>query len=312
MKTYLITGGAGFIGTHLCKKLLQEGNKVICVDNLITGKKRNLSNLLNNSNFKFLDQDVSKFINVKKDIDCILHFASTASPKDYSEYPIKTLKAGALGTHNCLGLAKKKNAEFILASSSEVYGDPQVHPQKEEYWGHVNPVGPRGCYDESKRFAESLTMAYHNTHGIKTKILRIFNTYGPLMRKNDGRVIPNFVTKALKNEPITIYGDGSQTRSFCYIKDLIKGIIQITKLEKDKIVVNLGNPNEITILSLAKMILELSDSKSSITYNELPIDDPKRRKPDITKAKKIINFNPSIPVEEGLRKTIEWFRKINI
>lgn len=309
MKSYIITGGAGFIGAHLCRRLLNEGHRVICIDNLITGKKKNIEKLFQNSNFKFLEQDVSEYINVEGDIDYVLHFASNASPKDYSKYPIKTLKAGALGTHNCLGLAKEKNAKFVLASSSEIYGDPEVHPQKESYWGHVNPIGPRGCYDESKRFAESLTMAYHNTHGIKIAILRIFNTYGPLMRKNDGRVIPSFINRALKNAPISIYGNGLQTRSFCYIDDLITGIIKIGNLGKEKVVINLGNPNEITILSLANTILKLTNSKSKIIYEDLPVDDPKKRKPDISKAKKLINYNTTISLKKGLQKTINWFEK---
>ncbi len=306
MKTFLVTGGAGFIGSHLCEKLLYKGHKVICMDNFITGSENNIAELKNNPNFKFILHDVSNYIAIDEDIDCVMHFASIASPKNYSKYPIKTLKAGALGTYNCLGLAKEKNADFVLASTSEVYGDPEIHPQKENYWGHVNPVGPRGCYDESKRFAESIVTAYHNTHNINTKIIRIFNTYGPKMHKSDGRVIPNFINQALFNKPLTVYGNGLQTRSFCYIDDLINGIIKLINY-KETTIVNLGNPNEINILELTEQILKITNSKSKIRYLELPKDEPKRRRPDITKAKKIINFKPKIALYEGLQKTIKWF-----
>ena len=307
MKKVLITGGAGFIGSHLCEKLLKGGYRVICMDNLITGKKENISHLLNNPDFKFIQHDVSKYINIEEDLDYILHFASPASPIDYQLYPIQTLKVGSLGTHNTLGLAKAKKAKYLLASTSEVYGDPLVNPQKEDYWGNVNCVGPRGVYDEAKRFAEAITLAYHRTHKIDTKIARIFNTFGERMRKDDGRAVPNFITQALNNQPLTIYGDGSQTRSFCYIDDLVDGIykLMLSGLNEP---VNLGNPNEITILNLAKKIIKFANSKSKIVHKPLPVDDPKVRCPDIEKAKSELSWLPQVNLEEALIKTITWFK----
>jgi dTDP-glucose 4,6-dehydratase len=305
-KTILITGGAGFIGSHLCERLIAEGNRVICLDNLITGTLNNISHLINNPNFKFIQHDVTKFIQVDESVDYVLHFASPASPVDYLKYPIQTLKVGSLGTHNALGLAKAKGAQFILASTSEIYGDPLVHPQREDYYGNVNCIGPRGVYDEAKRFAEALTMAYHRTHKIDTKIARIFNTYGERIRKEDGRAIPNFITQALKDEPLTVYGDGSQTRSFCYIEDMIEGICRLM-FSNDNDPINLGNPAEITIRELAHKIIELTRSKSKIAFKPLPTDDPKVRCPDITQAQKILGWQPKVPLQEGLKKTIEWF-----
>ncbi len=307
-KIVLITGGAGFIGSHLCERLIEDGNNVICIDNLITGNLDNVKALLKNKNFRFLRYDVSKFISVKEKIDFILHFASPASPVDYLNFPIQTLKVGSLGTHNALGLAKLNKAKFLLASTSEVYGDPLIHPQKETYWGNVNCVGPRGVYDESKRFAESITMAYHQIHKIDTRIVRIFNTYGPRMRLNDGRAIPNFITQALKNKPITVFGSGRQTRSFCYVDDLVDGIMRLMNSnEHDP--VNIGNPNEMTLLELAKLIKKLSCSKSGIIYKSLPQDDPKKRQPDITRAKELLKWFPKVKLEDGLIKTISWFAK---
>ena len=309
MKSVLITGGAGFIGSHLCERLIKEGYRVICMDNLITGKRENISHLLNNPNFKFIQHDVSKYIDIKEDLDFILHFASPASPIDYQLYPIQTLKVGSLGTHNTLGLAKAKQAKFLLASTSEIYGDPLINPQKEDYWGNVNCVGPRGVYDEAKRFAEAITLAYYRTHKIDTKIARIFNSFGEKMRKNDGRVVPNFITQALNNQSITVYGDGSQTRSFCYVDDLVDGIykLMLSGLNEP---VNLGNPNEMTVLELAKEIIRLSDSKSKVIYKTLPKDDPKMRCPDIARAKELLNWKPTIDLQRGLSKTIDWFKKI--
>ncbi|NQT95173.1 MAG: SDR family oxidoreductase, partial [Candidatus Omnitrophica bacterium] len=279
----LLTGGAGFIGSHLCDLLIKENHSVICMDNLITGKKENIQHLLGNSSFEFIEHDVTKYIDVKGKIDYILHFASPASPVDYLKYPIKTLKVGSLGTHNALGVAKEQKCKFLLASTSEVYGDPLVNPQPETYWGNVNPIGPRGVYDEAKRFAEAIALAYHRSHGIDTKIVRIFNTYGPKMRDHDGRAIPNFIDQALKGEPLTVYGDGSQTRSFCYVSDLINGIHKLMNSSLNE-PVNIGNPTEKTILELAKMIIELTGSKSKIEYKPLPTNDPKVRRPDIGKA----------------------------
>lgn len=304
----LLTGGAGFIGSHLCDLLIKYGHSVICIDNLITGKKENIQHLLSNPNFKFIQHDVTKQIRLKEKVDHVLHFASPASPVDYLKYPIKTLKVGSLGTHNALGVAKKYKAKFILASTSEVYGDPLVNPQPESYYGNVNCTGPRGVYDEANRFAEAITLAYHKKHKIDTKIVRIFNTHGERMRKNDGRAIPNFVDQALKGEPLTVYGDGSQTRSFCYISDLIDGIYRLMNSNLNE-PVNIGNPNEITILELAKKIIELTDSKSKIAYKPLPADDPKVRRPDITLAKTRLNWQPKILLAEGLGKTINWFKK---
>jgi dTDP-glucose 4,6-dehydratase len=306
-KIVVITGGAGFIGSHLSDKLLREDFKVICLDNLITGKIENIEHLMKDKNFRFIMQDVTRYIDIKGKIDYVLHFASPASPVDYLKFPIQTLKVGSLGTHNALGLAKEKKAKFMLASTSEVYGDPFVHPQPESYWGNVNPVGVRGCYDESKRFAEALTMAYHRVHKINTKIVRIFNTYGPRMRINDGRVIPNFIYQALNNKPITVYGRGRQSRSFCYISDLIEGIYKLM-VSGVSDPINLGNTNEFTILKLAKLILKLTRSRSKIIFKLLPQDDPRQRRPDIGKAKKILKWQPRIGLEEGLVMTINWLK----
>jgi len=305
-KTALITGGAGFLGSHLCVRFLKEGHRVICMDNLITGSLANISHLEKNPDFRFIKHDVSKYIDVDDKIDIVLHFASPASPVDYLNYPIQTLKVGSLGTHNALGVAKAKKAAFLLASTSEVYGDPKVHPQSEDYYGHVNCIGPRGVYDEAKRFAEAITMAYHKTHGIDTHIVRIFNTSGPRMRKDDGRAVPNFINQALKNKDVTVYGDGKQTRSFCFASDLIEGIYRLSQSDIYE-PVNIGNPDEWTILELAKKIIELTKSKSKIIYKDLPKDDPKIRQPDITKAIKLLKWKPKIKLEEGLKETIEWF-----
>ncbi len=303
----LITGGAGFIGSHLCDFLIGKGHKVICVDNLITGKKENIAHLLGNKNFKFVNHNVSVKINVAGPLDYVLHFASPASPVDYLMYPIQTLKVGSLGTHNALGLAKAKGAKFLLASTSEVYGDPLVNPQPESYWGNVNPIGPRGVYDEAKRFAEAITMAYHRVHKLDTKIVRIFNTYGPRMRKNDGRAIPNFIMQALEGKPITVYGKGRQTRSFCYVDDLVRGLYALM-LSGENAPVNIGNPNEETLLELAKRILSLTGSRSRIAYKRLPIDDPKVRRPDISKAKKILKWSPKVNLNDGLKRTVQFFK----
>jgi len=306
-KTVLITGGAGFLGSHLCDRMIEEGFKVICMDNFITGTFKNINHPLSDKNFTFIEHNVTKYISIPGRIDYVLHFASPASPDDYLKFPIQTLKVGSLGTHNALGLAKKKKAAFLLASTSEVYGDPLVHPQTEEYWGNVNPVGLRGCYDESKRFAEAITMAYYRVHHLDIKIVRIFNTYGPRMRINDGRVIPNFVYRALNNLPLAIYGTGRQTRSFCYVTDLVDGIYRLLR-SKAHGPINLGNPAEFTIWQLARLMLKLTGSKSKIVYRPLPQDDPKQRKPDISNARKLLKWQPKIPLEEGLRETIAWFR----
>ena len=306
-KTVLVTGGAGFIGSHLCARLLNDGYRVICIDNLLTGRLSNIRHFLKNKNFLFIKHNVCKHITLNQNVNYILHFASPASPSDYLNYPIQTLKVGSFGTHNALGLAKQKKAVFLLASTSEVYGDPLVHPQAESYWGNVNCVGPRGVYDEAKRFAEAITLAYHRVHKIDTKIARIFNTYGPKMRKNDGRAIPNFISQALTNHDITVYGRGRQTRSFCYIDDLVEGIIRLM-LSKVNEPVNLGNPMEYTVLRLAKGIIKLTDAKSKIIFKPLPQDDPKVRCPDTSRAKKILNWQPRIQLEEGLIKTIQYFR----
>lgn len=305
-KTTLITGGAGFLGSHLCERFLKEGYKVVCMDNLITGALSNISHLEKNPNFKFIKHDVSKYIDIKDNIDLVLHFASPASPIDYLNYPIQTLKVGSLGTHNALGVAKEKKASFLLASTSEIYGDPKIHPQPETYYGHVNCIGPRGVYDEAKRFAEAITMAYHKTHGLDTHIVRIFNTYGKNMRKNDGRAIPNFISQALKNEPITVYGKGSQTRSFCFVSDLVEGIYLLSQSDIHY-PVNIGNPVELKIIDLAKKIIGLTGSKSKIIHKDLPEDDPKVRQPDITRAVKLLKWKPKVKLEEGLKETIEWF-----
>ena len=304
----LITGGAGFLGSHLCDRLIKEGHSVICMDNLITGSLDNIAHLMENKDFKFVRQDVTKEIKIDEPIDYVLHFASPASPIDYQKYPIQTLKVGALGAHKTLGLAKEKKAKFLLTSTSEVYGDPLVNPQREDYWGNVNPIGPRGVYDEAKRFAEAMTMAYHRYHGINTRIARIFNVFGERMRKHDGRVVPTFISQALANEPLTVFGDGSQTRSFCYVSDMIEGIYRLM-LSNTYEPINLGNSQEMSILDFAKKIIELTKSKSKIVYRPLPQDDPKVRRPDISKAKKLLKWEPKISLEEGLKRTIDWFRK---
>jgi len=302
----IVTGGAGFIGSHLCQRLIEEGHKVICIDNLITGSPENIKHLLTVKNFRFLEHNITKYIDIGEEIDFVLHFASPASPEDYLKFPIQTLKVGSLGTHNALGLAKEKKAKFMLASTSEVYGDPLVHPQPETYWGNVNPLGVRGCYDESKRFAEAITMAYQRVHKIDTRIVRIFNTYGPRMRMHDGRVVPNFIYQALNNKPITVYGKGTQTRSFCYIDDLIEGILRLMRAKTNE-PLNLGNPDEFSVMQLAKLIIKLTGTKSKIIFRSLPQDDPRQRRPDISRAKSILKWSPKIKLEEGLQKTIEWF-----
>ena len=307
-KKVLITGGAGFIGSHLCERLLDNNYSVVCLDNFITGTLKNIKPFLNDRSFRLETCNVSNYIDIPGKIDYVLHCASLASPNDYLTFPIQTLKVGSLGTHNALGLAKKKKAVFMLFSTSEVYGDPMVHPQKETYWGHVNSVGVRGCYDESKRFAEAITMAYHRVHKLDTKIVRIFNTYGPKMRHNDGRVIPNFIDQALSSKPLTVYGSGRQTRSFCYIDDLVGGLLRLM-LSPVNDPVNLGNPGEHSIMFLVRLILELTGSKSKIAFKKLPQDDPQRRRPDIAKARKLLNWKPAIPLNEGLRRTISWFQE---
>ena len=307
MPRTLVTGGAGLLGSHLCEYLLNKEHEVICMDNLITGSKQNISGI-KNGNFHFVNHNVSEFIDLDGDLDYILHFASPASPIDYLELPIQTLKVGALGTHNALGVAKAKNATFLLASTSEVYGDPLVHPQPEEYWGNVNPIGPRGVYDEAKRFAEAITMAYHRTHGINTKIVRIFNTYGPRMRIKDGRAIPNFLKQALTGEDLTIYGNGSQTRSFCYVTDLVEGIYRLLMSDQHE-PVNIGNPIEMTIQQMADKILQATQSKSKIVQVPLPEDDPKTRQPNITLAKKLLDWEPKVSLDEGLGSTLEYFKQ---
>jgi dTDP-glucose 4,6-dehydratase len=309
MDTAVVTGGAGFLGSHLCDRLLLEGLKVICIDNLITGNTDNIAHLSGNENFSFIKHDVTNYIFIPGKVQFILHFASPASPVDYLQLPIQTLKVGSLGTHKVLGLAKEKKARFLLASTSEVYGDPEIHPQPEDYWGNVNPIGPRGVYDEAKRFAEALTMAYHRYHKIETRIARIFNTFGTRMRAKDGRAIPNFIMQALRNEPITVYGNGAQTRSFCYIADQIEGIYKLLmSAENDP--VNIGNPEEIPVLEIAKEIIRLSKSKSKIVFKQLPIDDPKVRQPDITKATKKLGWKPVVKREDGLKDTIEYFKNL--
>jgi dTDP-glucose 4,6-dehydratase len=306
----VITGGCGFIGSHLCERFLAEGHEVVCVDNLLTGSRRNIESFNENRRFRFIEHNISEALEIDGPVDNVLHFASPASPADYLAHPIPTLKVGSLGTHNALGLAKAKDARFLLASTSEIYGDPEVHPQREDYWGHVNPIGPRGCYDEAKRFAEAITMAYHRFHGVKTRIVRIFNTYGPRMRLNDGRVLPNFMMQALRGEPITIYGKGDQTRSFCYVTDLVEGIYRLLFVDHS-LPVNLGNPSEITVLQFAEEILALvPGTKSTIVNKALPEDDPKRRRPDITKAQTLLGWNPTVERAEGLRRTLEYFRTV--
>ena len=306
-KTILITGGAGFIGSHLCDFLLNKNFKIICVDNLITGNKKNIEHLSNNQNFKFINQDISKHIAINENLDYILHLASPASPVDYQKIPIQTLKVGSLGTHNTLGLALTKKAKYLLASTSEVYGDPLVNPQPETYWGNVNPIGVRGCYDEAKRFSEALVMAYHRIHQVDTKIARIFNTYGPRMRKSDGRVVPNFINQALKGKPMTVYG-GKQTRSFCYVSDMIDGIYKLMISDVDD-PVNLGNPDEHSVLEFAEIVKKLTHSNSKIVFKSVPVDDPRVRCPDISSAKKKLKWDPKVELEEGLKSTVEWFEK---
>ncbi len=306
----LITGGAGFLGSHLCDYLLNKGHRVIALDDLITGKTDNIAHLAGNNNFKFIKQDVTEYIYIKEDLDYILHFASPASPVDYQKYPIQTLKVGSLGTHKTLGLAKEKEAKYLLASTSEVYGDPLVNPQKEDYWGNVNPIGQRGVYDEAKRFAEALTMAYHYYHKVDTRIARIFNTYGPRMRKNDGRAVPVFLNQAIQGKPLTVFGDGFQTRSFCYVSDLVEGIYRLMRWEGNE-PINLGNPNEMTILEFARKVVELTHSKSEIVYKSLPEDDPRVRRPDITRAREHLKWEPKIELEEGLKRTLDWFKGMN-
>jgi dTDP-glucose 4,6-dehydratase len=308
MKRSLVTGGAGFLGSHLCDRLLTEGHEVVCLDNLITGDIANISHLMGNQNFSFLHYDVTNYLFVDGTIDFIFHFASPASPIDYLKVPIQTLKVGSLGTHKALGLAKAKNARFLLASTSETYGDPLIHPQVEEYWGNVNPVGPRGVYDEAKRFAEAMTMAYHRYHRVETRIIRIFNTYGERMRINDGRAIPAFMSQALCHEPVTVFGDGSQTRSVCYVSDLIDGIYRLMMSDYD-MPVNVGNPEEVTMLELAKEIIQLTESESKIIFQDLPEDDPKIRQPDISKAKNLLGWEPKVGRHEGLKKTLKYFKR---
>lgn len=316
----LVTGGAGFLGSHLTDRLLVDGDEVIVFDNLLTGRVDNIEHNLGNDHFKFVKQDVTEYLYVAGQLDAVVHFASPASPIDYLQLPIQTLKVGSLGTHKALGLAREKGARFLLASTSEVYGDPQVHPQPEEYWGHVNPVGPRGVYDEAKRFAEAMTMAYHRYHGVDTRIVRIFNTYGSRMRPNDGRVVSNFIVQALRNEPITVYGDGKQTRSFCYVIDLIEGIVRLLRHEAINysggdadmdihLPVNIGNPTEYSVLQLAQMVVDMTKTGSSIVHRPLPVDDPQVRQPDITRAKRILDWEPKVDIRDGLKRTIEYFQE---
>ena len=329
----LITGGAGFLGSHLCDLLVANGHSVICMDNLVTSRMDNIAHLLGHERFSFINYNVCDYLHVEGSLDALLHFASPASPQDYLEFPIATLKVGALGTHKALGLAKAKGARFLLASTSEVYGDPLVNPQPETYWGNVNPISPRGVYDEAKRFAEAMTMAYHRYHGIDTRIVRIFNTFGPRMRANDGRVVSNFIVQALQGKPLTVFGKGNQTRSFCYVEDLVRGILALLFADSDKTVdqrtdkrflltqsaesdgpsihdpVNLGNPRELTVLEIAKLVLDLTDSPSQICYHPLPTDDPKVRRPDISRARAFLKWEPQVSLEDGLRQTIDYFRK---
>ena len=322
----MITGGAGFLGSHLCDTLLQQNHAVICMDNFITGRPENISHLLGHKHFSFIKYNVCDYLHIDGQLDAVLHFASPASPQDYLEFPIATLKVGALGTHKALGLAKAKGARFLLASTSEVYGDPLVNPQPESYWGNVNPISPRGVYDEAKRFGEAITMAYHRYHELDTRIVRIFNTFGPRMRPHDGRVVSNFIVQTLKKEPLTVFGDGSQTRSFCYVEDLVRGIVALLMAPEEKPLsrnkehpvlegtihepVNIGNPRELTVLEIAKLVLALTGSENPIKYFPLPIDDPKVRRPDIKKAKAWLNWEPKISLEEGLKSTISYFQKI--
>jgi dTDP-glucose 4,6-dehydratase len=308
MPRAVVTGGAGFVGSHLCRALVDRGWEVVAIDNLLTGRVENVEDLLGSSAFELSKHDVSQFVAVGGHVDAVLHFASPASPRDYLEYPIKTLKVGSLGTHNTLGLAKETGARYVLASTSEVYGDPLVHPQTEDYWGNVNPVGPRGVYDEAKRFAEAIAMAYHRVHGIDVKIVRIFNTYGTHMRHHDGRVVSNFLAQAIDGKPLTVYGDGTQTRSYCYVDDEVRGILAL--LESDWIgPMNIGNPDEFTVVELAQLVIELTNSSSEIVFEPLPVDDPTRRRPDISLANRVLGWRPEVDLREGLVRTHEWFRR---
>jgi len=302
----VVTGGAGFLGSHICEELLRRGDEVVAIDNLLTGSVDNIAHLFGEKGFVFVEHDVTNFVHVSGAVDAVMHFASPASPVDYLEHPIKTLKVGSLGTHKTLGLAKDKGARYMLASTSEVYGDPKVHPQTEDYWGHVNPVGPRGVYDEAKRFAEAMAMAYHRSHGVDVRIVRIFNTYGPRMRPHDGRVVSNFIVQALDGKPLTVYGEGNQTRSFCYVDDEVRGLLAL--LDSDYVgPVNIGNPNEFTVLELAQKVLEVTSSSSEIVYEPLPVDDPTQRQPDISLARRVLGWEPRVPLDEGLHKTAAWF-----
>jgi dTDP-glucose 4,6-dehydratase len=307
MARAVVTGAAGFLGSHLCTALLARGDEVVAVDNLSTGRVQNIEHLFGHDGFQFVRHDVSEYLWVPGDVDAVLHFASPASPRDYLELPIQTLKVGSLGTHNGLGLAKDKGARFLLASTSEVYGDPQVHPQTEDYWGHVNPVGPRGVYDEAKRFAEAISMAYARTHGMPVRIVRIFNTYGPRLRSQDGRVVSNFIDQALKGEPLTIYGDGTQTRSFCYVDDEVRGFLALLDSDLDG-PCNIGNPDEFTVRELADLVIEITGSDSEIVHEELPVDDPAKRRPDITRARTELGWEPEIQLREGIERTVAWFQ----
>jgi dTDP-glucose 4,6-dehydratase len=308
MARIVVTGGAGFLGSHLCDTLLERGDQVVAIDNMSTGSMANIEHLFGRPGFTFVDHDVSAYVWVPGSVDAVLHFASPASPRDYLDMPIQTLKVGSLGTHNCLGLSLAKGARFLLASTSEVYGDPQVHPQPETYWGHVNPVGPRGVYDEAKRFAEAMTMAYHRYHGLDVRISRTFNSYGERMRVNDGRVVSNFLVQAIEGKPLTVYGDGSQTRSFCYVDDQVRGLLAL--LDSDVVgPVNIGNPAEFTVEQLARQVLEVTGSDSEIVYEPLPVDDPTQRQPDISLARELLGWEPEVPLREGLARTADWFRQ---
>jgi dTDP-glucose 4,6-dehydratase len=304
----VVTGGAGFLGSHLCTRLTEDGHEVVCIDNLLTGRASNVERLVGQPGFVLVDYDVTNYLHVGGDVRCVFHFASPASPRDYLELGIQTLKVGALGTHKALGLALEKQARFVLASTSEVYGDPQVHPQPEEYWGHVNPIGPRGVYDEGKRFAEALTMAYHRTHALDVKIARIFNSFGPFMRLNDGRAVPEFMTAALQGRPLVVHGDGSQTRSLCYVDDLIEGIVRLT-FSAEHGPMNIGNPEEVSVLELARLVLRVTNSTSEIEFGPRPEDDPNVRRPDISLARRTLGWEPTVSLEDGLRRTAEWFAK---